>query len=376
MTRAILFGVPALIVAAIAAYWATRPDLVVTVEARDSTLPSDVQDWVGKASRALLDEMESEQKAVDALREELSKYREQLADIDAGFVQVPEGERDVISSRIERAESKIADLSSRLERWRMAFPFGEGSPFWRPNTTYWHSREASVVTLNLTNESDHAIDDIRIKLTKGSRVWRMHARAAFLSAAEVSAFQSAFEPMSSFAEDSFVLPRIARLPAKQNFTLSLWGEVSGATAEIVTAEAVSVKTVPVIRVYDTGLASIFWHSDEWLKWWTAFFVPAIGAPLWLLAKWIWKKEIAAAEKKESDRLFGAHLFSFGKYFAKKGEEYHPAAVVLAVWAAENGFTKQQIRDEEAFRSLWADPTFRAVFGEPVAMLPGVDLDPE
>jgi hypothetical protein len=228
------------------------------------------------------------------------------------------------------------------------------------------------VTLTLTNESDEPIDDLRVRLPGASRVWRIAARAEFLPPAERRAWERAFEPLDTFVADSVMLPKLAQLPAGQTLTVSVYGDVASAKAEIVAAKALRVATVPITRVYDRGLVAVALHLDQWKEWWTALFVPLVAGPLGLLLKWVWSREIASARKDEREKAWGLHIFTFGKFFAGKGDEYHPAATALAIWAAESGYTKQQIRDEEAFRALWADPMFRAAFGEPAALLPGLE----
>jgi hypothetical protein len=374
-----LLAVPVLIVAAVVAYLAMRPELTLVVDAKESTLPNDVQEWLGDAARAIRREIGNEQDALDKLKEELSKSREWLADADSGLTQVSPESRAARIDRIQRLEADIDIRNSNLEGWRAALPVGDGSPFARPDTTYWQSRKASVLTLTLTNESDDPINDIRIRVKDAGRVWRMHGQAEFLSSADRMTWENAFEPLVSFGGEPYVLPTIRQLPAGQKIVVSLWGDVGLATAEVITAHALRVKTIPVARVFDSGVASLFLHTDTWITWWQAVFIPIIGAPLWLLLQWVWAKEkediLRQARREVRDEAFGDNLYTIAKYLAEKDSEYHAAAVVVLMWAEKRGYTKKQIREDQTFEPLWANSMFRHVFGDP-AQRGSLDTDNE
>jgi hypothetical protein len=360
-----IVALPILLAALVVLYQATRPDLTVIVDAKESTAPDDVTDWIGKGSRAIRREVDGEKADLEKVKEDLSKARERLSDLDSGLVDIQPGEREAVVERIVRLESKEREASDRIGRWNVAFPYNDGSAFSQPDTTYWQARSMAVVTLALTNESDEPINDLRVRLPGASRVWRLAAKADFLRPAELWAWQRAFDPVDTFVADSVVLPTIAQLPAGQMFTVSVWGDVASAKAEAVAASALRIETVATTRIHDQGLFAVLLHLDRWKEWWAAIFLPIIGGPLWLFAKWLWATEIAAARDQAKKEAWRENLYRIAQGFVGvAGME--EATITMLFWATRHGYTKQEIRDDETFKALWAVPLFREAFGEPAA----------
>jgi hypothetical protein len=210
-----------------------QPDLVITFTVQNSTMPPALKKWIEEATKSIKELPPLEPKTDSNFS---SNYLLMKLNNPALLELLQKPQTDPY--RFFRNLQKTGPLES--ER----------------NAAQWRILETGRIRIDLVNQTDRVIPNVRLRLDQVYPMWGVYLEAKFLTENEITRWQKSFS--STNAGPSVVFPELPPLPPNSSINIVIYGYVDNANVSA-SVSGVSYKIIPTISLEDKW--PISWVKD-------------------------------------------------------------------------------------------------------------------